>query len=202
MKNCKLAFYLLLLVAVSYGKVRASMFLKGYSPIEYTIHSPSKIDTSTTVKTPTYGSVGSNKIDSSASDDESTFGFVGMNFMAYPFQAVGINAGVTDGEIGVRVSLFAGNRTGLEGGIFYTLYQKRNFEQQLTALFGFNRVISPSNDSTVSNKAIWVGPAYEITYDIFHASFGGVLYMEPLQQATKATFQPMFRLGIQYWFDE
>jgi hypothetical protein len=128
--------------------------------------------------------------------------FIGANGMAYPFQAIGINAGVTDGEIGVRMSVFAGERIGLEGGIFYTLYQKGNFEQQLTALFGYNRAITPSNDSTVSNKAIWIGPAYEVIYKIFHASIGGVLYTEPYQQASKASFQPMFRVGIQYWFDE
>lgn len=141
------------------------------------------------------------QIDSTATDENTTFGFVGANIMAYPFQAVGINAGVTDGEIGIRVSLFAGNRTGLEGGIFYTLYQKNQFEQQITGLFGYNRVLNPTDDS-VSNKAIWVGPAYEINYNIFHASIGGVLYMEPVQQATKASFQPMIRVGIHYWFDE
>lgn len=142
------------------------------------------------------------RVDSSEVEVTPTYAFVGANIMAYPFQVVGINAGVTDGEIGIRVSLFAGKRIGLEGGIFYNLYQKGSFEQQLTALFGYNRAITPSIDSTVSNKAIWVGPAYEITYNIFHASFGGVLYMEPIDQATKATFQPMFRVGIQYWFDE
>jgi|GEM_PF-2774737 len=180
---CKVTIYLFFFVDITTSLSSAQTTTKANSSKEYVANSVQQID-------------------SSSSNETATFGFVGANIMTYPFQAIGINAGVTDGEIGVRVSLFAGKRTGLEGGIFYTFYQKRNFEQQLTALFGFNRVISPSNDSTVSNKAIWVGPAYEITYDIFHASFGGVLYMEPLQQATKATFQPMFRVGIQYWFDE
>lgn len=180
---CKVTIYLFFFVVITTLVLIAQTPTKAYSPKENTVNTVQQID-------------------STSSDETATFGFVGANIMTFPFQAVGINAGVTDGEIGVRVSLFAGNRTGLEGGIFYTLSQKRNFEQQLTALFGFNRAISPSNDSTVSNKAIWVGPAYEITYNIFHASIGGVLYMEPINQATKATIQPMIRVGIQYWFDE
>lgn len=180
---CKVTFYLLFFVVVTTSQSIAQTPTKAYSSKENTVIKEQQIDTTATEETP-------------------IFGFVGANIMAYPFQAVGINAGVTDGEIGVRVSLFAGNRIGLEGGIFYTLYQKNQFEHQLTGLFGYNRVLQPTDDSTVSNKAIWVGPAYEINYNIFHASIGGVLYMEPLQQATKATFQPMIRVGIHYWFDE
>jgi hypothetical protein len=180
---CKVTIYLFFFVVITTSLTLAQSATNANSSKEYRTNTVSQID-------------------STATEETTTFGFVGANIMTYPFQAVGINAGVTDGEIGIRVSLFAGNRSGLEGGIFYTLYQKNQFEQQLTALFGYNRAITPSNDSTVSNKAIWVGPAYEINYNILHASFGGVLYMEPLQQATKTSFQPMIRVGIQYWFDE
>jgi hypothetical protein len=180
---CNVTFYLFLFVVVSTSHSIAQTPTKAYSSKENTVNTEQHIDSTETEET-------------------ATFGFVGANVMAYPFQAIGINAGVTDGEIGVRMSVFAGERIGLEGGIFYTLYQKGNFEQQLTALFGYNRATTPSNDSTVSNKAIWIGPAYEVIYKIFHASIGGVLYTEPYQQASKASFQPMFRVGIQYWFDE
>lgn len=180
---CKVTIYLFFFVAISISLSIVATPTMANSQREQNVKSVQQIDTTATEETP-------------------TFGFVGANIMAYPFQAVGINAGVTDGEIGVRVSLFAGNRIGLEGGIFYTLYQKNQFEHQLTGLFGYNRVLQPTDDSTVSNKAIWVGPAYEINFNIFHASIGGVLYMEPLQQAAKATFQPMIRVGIHYWFDE
>jgi hypothetical protein len=179
---CKVTIYLFFFVVITTLVSSAQTQTKANSPKEYIANSVQQID-------------------SSSLDETATFGFVGANIMTYPFQAVGINAGVTDGEIGIRVSLFAGNRTGLEGGIFYTLYQKNQFEHQLTGLFGYNRVLKPTDDS-VSIKAIWVGPAYEINYNIFHASFGGVLYMEPFEQATKATFKPMIRVGIQYWFDE
>lgn len=179
---CKVTIYLFFFVVISTSLSIAQTPTIAYSPKENTVNTEQQIDSTETEET-------------------ATFGFVGANIMTFPFQAVGINAGVTDGEIGIRVSLFAGNRTGLEGGIFYTLYQKNQFEQQITGLFGYNRVLKPTDDS-VSNKAIWVGPAYEITYSIFHASIGGVLYMEPFEQATKATFQPMIRVGIQYWFDE
>jgi len=138
--------------------------------------------------------------DSVFSEENMKYYFVGINGVAFPFQAVSVNAGVTDGEMGVRLSLFGGKRIGFEGGLFYTLYQNTNIDHQITGLFGYNKLLLSTTDS-VSTKAIWLGPAYEVTYKIIHASVGGILYMEPYQQATKASLLPIFRLGIQYWFE-